>query len=246
MKLIFESWRQYLEEAKGDRKSLKKLSTTVSEPNPDLLKEAIPIFLPTLMACEPENNIVSVRSGVEPGMPGGDTGGISWESLPDCTQKLEWSPPLSDPRWETGVPVEELRIIGRSESLPADTVGEYIGSVYASDQNQDGVGDFLIAWWNNIPDTCSFWTSEYNPWTQVQDADPRDMTTMETIYDAYSKSPLLMVSINFPVVEQNGKIYLKSPHSNGGSFVGIEKLNSECVQLYLQTIGKVAEDYSND
>jgi len=81
-------------------------------------------------------------------------------------------------------------------------------------------------------------------WDYITDSEGL-LSGMEQVAEAYEESPLLRVGINFVVEENGGKLYLKTPEGvgGGGNLIPM-KLDSECVQEYLQSIGRAAEDYT--
>ena len=258
MKKIMESWRGYVnkeklitEFSKRSGISEKKLREGVSRR--DFLRGSTAVALSTLAACDIEYGITPVGPDAPTGGDFGDyddtgttTDGILWKDLPSCTQQCEWDPPPSDPRWKTGVPLEEFRVIGRYEELPFDQVGDYIGSAFTSDGDGDGVADMLMVWWHNVPDSCGFWSSEYNVWDFISDEEGLP-DGMERVEQSYAASPLLRIHLNFDVFEEDGKYYLKEAEGvgGGGSLVP-EKLDSECVQAYLRAINDTVESYESD
>lgn len=250
MKLILERWKKYTKEQELLTKWSQITGIPVSE-----LKEAISrrsflrggaaVALSSILGCDVEYGITADKTNI--GSPGdtGDTGGgtnIPFDELPNCTQQVEWSPPPSDPRWEEGVPIEDFVVHGRNLDLPAEQwEGDLLGSTII-DPIEDGGSTFLYAWWGNVPDVCDFWTSDFNPWADV--GGPRDISTMDVVYEAYSKAPLLRVSVAFLVEYRNGRKYLKLLRgADGTSSISLENMDSECVKSYLEVIGKSVEDY---
>ena len=205
-----------------------------------LIKESLaltaPILTGLLGACSPENQIIQIKDESAEGDTGldsdtgADTGGeLSWNDLPSCTQKVDWLPHPSDPLWNEGVPIEDFYIVGRDETLPAEEVGEYIFSVLDSDEKN------LLCKWDYVPDSCDYWTSEFNVWTTEGED---DLSGMDQVYEAYEDSPLLTVTCNFPVEERSGKKFLKLPLIGTGGSIGRHDLNDDCVIEYLEAIGE--------
>ena len=260
MNKIMENWRKYVNEEKlitefSKRSGISEEKLREGVSRRDFLRGGAAVALSTLAACDVEYGVTPIGADAPSGAGGaqGDTGtatdttdGIPWKDLPSCTQQCEWYPPPSDSRWETGVPLEEFRVIGRSEELHFDQVGDHIGSAFTSDSDDDGVADKLMVWWHNVPDTCGFWSSEYNVWDYVTGEDHLP-DGMERVEESYAASPLIRVHVNFDMFEEDGKYYLKETEGvgGGGSLIP-EKLDGECVQAYLKAINDTVERYETD
>jgi hypothetical protein len=198
-------------------------------------------FLQLLSGCSTENEIIPIKGG-EPAPGSFDTGGLdtgdslAWNDLPDCTQKIDWLPEPSDPRWQSGgVPIEEFYIVGRSTSIPVDPSGSPTGDLDSLWLRMDEDGKFITCIWNYVPDSCHYWESEYNVWNFVTDD---GQSGMDTIYEAYDKSPLLRVQCHFPVEERDGELYVRLPTDNTGGSVSYNSLDDPCVKEYLAAIGE--------
>jgi len=204
-----------------------------------IIKKSQMLLWPFLSGCSVENGLIPINKinrGGGSGDTGQDTGGyLTWDDLPGCTQKIDWLPEPSDPRWQDeGVPIEEFYIVGRNESIPVSLDGDETGDLnslwtkYYEASHVSGV-------WNYVPDSCQYWESDFNVWDYVNE-DGAD--GMDTVYEAYDKSPLLRVQCNFPVEEKEGKIFVKLPILGSGGSVSYNSLDDPCVKEYLAAISE--------
>ena len=147
-------------------------------------------------------------------------------NLPDCTQEIEWHPAPSDPRWEDGgIPMNEFRMKGKNETIGADQMGEYLLS--------ESTAEALLCVWDYVPDSASYWDSEFNVWN-TEEAD--NSSNMDHVDEAYGEHPLLKIQINFPIEERYGIRYLLPPTMGTGGSLSFHPPDDECIREYLEAI----------
>jgi hypothetical protein len=260
MKLLLENWRKYVKEEELILKwsrvtgiSPEELREGISRRS--FLRGGIAVALSSLIGCDTEYGITPIRSDIG---GSGDTGGISWEELPDCIQSVDFEPSWRDPRWQTGIPISEFKMIGRNQTISTPVVfgderyelgeGGNIVCAYKL-ENTGRVGPHVLCVWRNVPDTCDFWNLPVTTWAREAHGHAptaRASDYMEKVWETYERIPLLEVNLQFPIVEGNdGKRHIVL--SNNPTIVPIPTSQggdrwSECAEAYLETIGKNIED----
>jgi len=210
-----------------DRRGLAKEADDLD----NIIKESQMLLWQLLSGCSPENQIIPIEGRK------GDTGDyLTWDSLPDCTQKIDWLPEPSDPDWQNdGVPIEDFYIVGRDESIPVDLTGSPTGDLDRIWIHYNKSNSNITCIWNYVPDSCQYWESEFNVWNYVTE---EGREGMDTVYESYDKSPLLRVQCHFPVEERGEGLFVKLPVIGTGGSISFNKLDDPCVKEYLAAIGE--------